>query len=94
MVYLNIVCAVIASLLGFVFLCSLRRQKKARAHQNGNCLKSCENGTCDDAKMVESADIIVVGAGVVGSALAYTLGKVTFSHSLRILCLFLYLCDI
>ncbi|XP_009378595.2 squalene monooxygenase SE2-like [Pyrus x bretschneideri] len=75
MVYLNIVCAVIASLLGFVFLCSLRRQKKARAHQNGNCLKSCENGTCDDAKMVESADIIVVGAGVVGSALAYTLGK-------------------
>ncbi|KAM1382589.1 hypothetical protein FF1_034969 [Malus domestica] len=75
MVYLNIVCAVIASLLGFVFLCSLRRQKKASAHQNGNCLKSCENGTCDEAKMVESADIIVVGAGVVGSALAYTLGK-------------------
>lgn len=91
MVYQNIFGAVIASLLGFAFLYRLRGKKKARAlvktDQNGNCLKSSENGICE-AKISTSTDIIIVGAGVVGSALAYTLGKVKFSNSLRGSCLF------
>ncbi|XP_008236165.2 PREDICTED: squalene monooxygenase-like [Prunus mume] len=78
MVYQNIFGAVIASLLGFAFLYRLRGKKAARAivktDQNGNCLKSSENGICE-AKISTSTDIIIVGAGVVGSALAYTLGK-------------------
>ncbi|XP_034227369.1 squalene monooxygenase SE1-like isoform X2 [Prunus dulcis] len=78
MVYQNIFGAVIASLLGFAFLYRLRGKKKARAlvktDQNGNSLKSSENGICE-AKISASTDIIIVGAGVVGSALAYTLGK-------------------
>ncbi|VVA15592.1 Hypothetical predicted protein [Prunus dulcis] len=71
--------AVIAFLSGFVSSYSLRGKKNARASANNgngneNSLKSCENGMCQP-EIGASTDIIIVGSGVVGSALAYTLGK-------------------
>lgn len=81
--------AVIAFMLGFVSSYSLRGKKNARAsakNGNENSLKSCENGMCQP-EIGASTDIIIVSSGVVGSALAYTLGKVTVSHSKGSLCL-------
>ena len=42
--------------------------------------KSSENGICSH-EAAESAEIIIVGAGVAGAALAYTLGKVQGFYS-------------
>ncbi|KAE9599318.1 hypothetical protein Lal_00044060 [Lupinus albus] len=42
---------------------------------NNDCAKtSSKNGTCPQ-EVVETTDVIIVGAGVAGAALAYTLGK-------------------
>ncbi|KAH9694918.1 Squalene monooxygenase [Citrus sinensis] len=62
--------AVIAILLGFALFYGLKGKKKSI----DSSMKSSENRTCksDSGK---STDIIIVGAGVAGSALAYTLGK-------------------
>jgi len=49
--------------------------------------KSSENGTCSH-QAAESAEIIIVGAGVAGAALAYTLGKVQGFYSCIFLSLF------
>ena len=84
--YLYIMGAVIASLLSVVFLHALRGKrtnvKASMKTQNGELLESSGNGMCLQAKIDASPDIIIVGAGVVGSALAYTLGKVTLFHSI------------
>ncbi|KAH6823604.1 squalene epoxidase 2 [Perilla frutescens var. hirtella] len=57
-----------ASLFGFVLVYKyyLRRTKPAGKHDE--CIKSSTSGGDAD-------DIIIVGAGVAGAALAYTLGK-------------------
>ncbi|KAH9748730.1 Squalene monooxygenase [Citrus sinensis] len=62
--------AVIATLLGFALFYGLKGKKKSI----DSSMKSSENRICksDSGK---STDIIIVGAGVAGSALAYTLGK-------------------
>ncbi|ESR35962.1 Squalene monooxygenase [Citrus sinensis] len=62
--------AVIATLLGFALFYGLKGKKKSI----DSSMKSSENRTwkSDSGK---STDIIIVGAGVAGSALAYTLGK-------------------
>ncbi|CAB4290793.1 unnamed protein product [Prunus armeniaca] len=78
MIY-EMLAAVMAFLLGFVSSYSLIGKKNARAsakngNGNENSLKSCENGMCQP-EIGASTDIIIVGSGVVGSALAYTLGK-------------------
>ncbi|GMI87947.1 DROUGHT HYPERSENSITIVE 2, SQUALENE EPOXIDASE 1 [Hibiscus trionum] len=74
---------VIASLMGLVFLYNTlltRLFKKTKtsssscssmAFPGGNCSQKTRNGEVDGS----TTDIIIVGAGVAGSALAYTLGK-------------------
>lgn len=63
--------AVIATLLGFALFYGLKGKKKSI----DSSMKSSENRTCK-SDSGRSTDIIIVGAGVAGSALAYTLGKV------------------
>ncbi|MFQ6651358.1 hypothetical protein Gotur_023718 [Gossypium turneri] len=75
--------AVIASLLGFLFLyCNslirfrgLRKLKRAASMEfpKGNSVNKTGN-----SEGVGTTDIIIVGAGVAGAALAYSLGKVPF----------------
>ncbi|KAJ6744363.1 SQUALENE MONOOXYGENASE [Salix purpurea] len=65
-----------AFLFGFVVLYSSRRQKikaseKTRTKKN---LKSSGNGVCR-SNFAGNTDVIIVGAGVAGSALAYALAK-------------------
>ena len=78
MVYQYIVGGVLASLLGFVLLYGFKGKKTTRASmeitRNG-CVKTSGNGTCQP-ETAGSTDVVIVGAGVAGAALAYTLGKV------------------
>ncbi|EOX97271.1 hypothetical protein QUC31_015774 [Theobroma cacao] len=72
---------VIASLLGVVLLHHIRRRKVKGASsmgiiQGNECLESSQNEMLSGSEIATtSTDIIIVGAGVAGSALAYTLGK-------------------
>ncbi|KAJ0044373.1 hypothetical protein Pint_04731 [Pistacia integerrima] len=71
--------ALIASILGLLFLQSCTRKKKSgdvsmKIQRNIECSKRSENVT-HRAEVDGSTDIIIVGAGVAGSALAYTLAK-------------------
>ena len=77
----------LASLLGFVFLYILRRSATAKADKRrravgafndeirNDCVRSSANGEVRPEGGPET-DVIVVGAGVAGAALAHTLGKV------------------
>lgn len=76
---------ILASSLAFVFvLYSFAKKRKATStgsssksiHVKSNGFaKTSENGIYSQ-EAEEATDIIIVGAGVAGSALAYTLGKV------------------
>lgn len=66
-------------ILGFVFSNNLRRNitkknKSSKVVRKEECYTST-NGRCRP-EVDGSTDIIIVGAGVAGAALAYTLGKV------------------
>jgi squalene monooxygenase len=67
----------LASSLAFVFiLYSFGEKKKKKVTESNEYAKtSSENGICSQEVEGET-DIIIVGAGVAGAALAYTLGKV------------------
>ncbi|XP_010248320.1 PREDICTED: squalene monooxygenase-like [Nelumbo nucifera] len=71
---------IVASLLGFVLLYrSLGRKeeeeiRRATVEIRNECVRSSINGECR-SESSQNTDVIIVGAGVVGSALAYTLGK-------------------
>ncbi|XP_027346187.1 squalene monooxygenase-like [Abrus precatorius] len=59
----------------FSFGAKKKGQGSSSIHVKGNgYAKTSENGTCPQ-EGAESAEIIIVGAGVAGAALAYTLGK-------------------
>ncbi|KAM1915988.1 hypothetical protein ACFX13_035772 [Malus domestica] len=78
MVFQLMLVAVVAFLLGFVSSYGFRRKKKDRAlvkDRNVNGWRSSENGMCLQKDIGAGVDVIIVGAGVAGSALAYTLGK-------------------
>ncbi|XP_034677460.1 squalene monooxygenase SE1-like [Vitis riparia] len=70
---------IFASLLGFVVFRSvlLKNKKKdgASVEIRDECVKSTANGECRSKTAYEEADVIIVGAGVAGAALANTLGK-------------------
>ncbi|KAJ7946830.1 Squalene monooxygenase [Quillaja saponaria] len=71
---------IVASILGFVFVLNiLRGKKKAGASigiQYNGVAKTTENGICgSEIDGNGRTEIIIVGAGVAGAALAYTLGK-------------------
>ncbi|KAF3970269.1 hypothetical protein ACB098_07G079700 [Castanea mollissima] len=70
---------VLATMLGFVLLYGVKAKKTTRASmeitRNG-FVKMLDNGTCQSAsEITRSTDVVIVGAGVAGAALAYTLGK-------------------
>lgn len=71
---------IFASLLGFVVFRSvlLKNKKKGgvSVEIRDECVKSTANGECRSKTACEEADVIIVGAGVAGAALANTLGKV------------------
>ena len=74
----------LVSVVGLVLLLCKKIQKQAttfssKKDRKEECnLISSDEGSTHDSETDDkiSADIIIVGAGVVGSALAYTLGKV------------------
>ncbi|CAI9769181.1 unnamed protein product [Fraxinus pennsylvanica] len=69
----------VASLFGFVLLCNLRRKIKknngSKIVRKDQCIKTSNDGIHRLAVDGVSTDVIIVGAGVAGAALAYTLGK-------------------
>ncbi|KAJ6762356.1 SQUALENE MONOOXYGENASE, partial [Salix koriyanagi] len=70
--------AVAAFLFGFVVLYSSRRREKIKASEKTPTkknLKSYGNGVCEIKFCFGNTDVIIVGAGVAGSALAYALAK-------------------
>ncbi|KAH7575468.1 hypothetical protein JRO89_XS02G0118100 [Xanthoceras sorbifolium] len=77
MVYQYII-GVVASLLGIALLYSSRGKKKSiegsMEIQRNECFQSSDNEACP-SDFGGNEDIIIVGAGVAGSALAYTLAK-------------------
>ncbi|MBA0782175.1 hypothetical protein Gotri_003035, partial [Gossypium trilobum] len=75
--YIVGVAGVIAFLLGFVFLVrswGLSKLKRAASMEfpKENCVNKNGNG---EGEAVGTTEIIIVGAGVAGAALAYSLGK-------------------
>lgn len=80
-----------ASLFAFTFLYILRQNNKNKKKikdkttfkaQNNTILGRHDfNGECSPEKIGSGSDIIIVGAGVAGAALAYTLGKVCTIHT-------------
>ena len=66
-----------ASLFGFALLYNLRRKIRRDVAGKDGCIKT--SAAVAERMRQESGgdpDIIIVGAGVAGAALAYTLGKV------------------
>ncbi|XVE48652.1 hypothetical protein DITRI_Ditri01bG0019300 [Diplodiscus trichospermus] len=70
---------VIAFLLGFVLLYQIRRKRMNGASsmriKENDCLKSSQTEMLCGSVRATNTDIIIVGAGVAGSSLAFTLGK-------------------
>lgn len=83
--YQYILGGILACSLAFVFvLYGFGEKKKTDSSSmdvksNGYAKTSLENGICSQ-DIVGETDIIVVGAGVAGAALAYTLGKVYYYY--------------
>ncbi|KAJ6744361.1 SQUALENE MONOOXYGENASE [Salix purpurea] len=74
---------VAAFLFGFVVLYSSRRREKIKSSEKTPTkknLKSSGNGVCR-SNFAGNTDVIIVGAGVAGSALAYALAKTVFSFA-------------
>ncbi|WRX10020.1 Squalene epoxidase - like 2 [Theobroma cacao] len=70
--------AILASVLGLLLLYKkIQKQTgfSSKKIQKQTFSMSSDNGLPRDSEIGRSADIIIVGAGVAGSALAYTLGK-------------------
>ncbi|XP_060676147.1 squalene monooxygenase SE1-like [Ziziphus jujuba] len=68
----------LASLLRFVFLFGFAGKKRSRASmevKTNGFVKISQNGILSRPEIEEKTDVIIVGAGVAGAALAYTLGK-------------------
>lgn len=88
---------ILAFVIGFlVFYAIFRKREKINGtafmenlgvhhnDNNNNLTRSSSesNGHCSPGTASRNTDVIVVGAGVAGSALAYTLAKVTHNLSL------------
>lgn len=82
----------------FLFLFSLLLWRKEKhGGGGGDGVDSMDVGEVNGEKWSENVvgrndDIIIVGAGVAGSALAYTLGKVTNIFLFYVVCLYMNLC--
>ncbi|KAJ6951518.1 squalene monooxygenase [Populus alba x Populus x berolinensis] len=74
---------VAAFLFGFVVLYSSRGRENIKASEKNRSKKTLEssgNGVCR-SNFAGNTDVIIVGAGVAGSALAYALAKIVFSFA-------------
>ncbi|KAL6222737.1 hypothetical protein ACLB2K_006128 [Fragaria x ananassa] len=76
----HVVWTFLASLLGFLLLSLLRRRNygNATAKDKGkvkNKNKTSENHVSEECLKSSGTDVVIVGAGVAGAALAHTLGK-------------------
>ncbi|KAL6220266.1 hypothetical protein ACLB2K_008022 [Fragaria x ananassa] len=76
----HVVWTFLASLLGFLLLSLLRRRNygNATANDKGKVTKknkTSENHVSEECLKSSGTDVIIVGAGVAGAALAHTLGK-------------------
>ncbi|KAL5713206.1 squalene monooxygenase [Ranunculus cassubicifolius] len=68
---------ILATLLGFFLLFASQLNKKRRSdqHDDDDCNKNSISNGGDQVNVQGDTDVIIVGAGVAGAALAYTLGK-------------------
>lgn len=83
----HVVWTFLASLLGFLLLSLLRRRNygNATAKDKGNVKnknKTSEDHVSEECLKSSGTDVIIVGAGVAGAALAHTLGKVIMKLTL------------
>ncbi|KAL7002939.1 squalene monooxygenase [Sarracenia purpurea var. burkii] len=67
---------VIASLLGFVIFYNSRKQTEKNGASMAKTVKTSVDVSYRPSETTGSTDVVIVGAGVAGSALAYALGKV------------------
>ncbi|KAJ9159293.1 hypothetical protein P3X46_024808 [Hevea brasiliensis] len=77
MEYQYIIGGILAFILGFVLWhrsTGMKKTKESRENVRDEVVKSSEQVLCQ-SENATNTDIIIVGAGVAGSALAYTLGK-------------------
>lgn len=75
---------IVASVLGFLLLYrskGMKKTKESRENMRDEVVKSSETVVCRSENSI-STDVVIVGAGVAGSALAYALGKVNLFFSL------------
>lgn len=89
MVYHYILGGIIASSLVLVFVvygsvAKIKKKKANGSESNGCIINTSENGKCPQEASAANVDIIIVGAGVAGAALAYTLGKVEFRETFSV----------
>lgn len=68
----------IATLFAFVLLYNIRTRtnKASKIVRKDECIKSSAVGGGSLPDLGGDTDVVIVGAGVAGAALAYTLGKV------------------
>ncbi|KAB2594819.1 squalene monooxygenase-like [Pyrus ussuriensis x Pyrus communis] len=72
MVYEYVLAGVLVSLLGSVFFVIINT---TLSENKRDVAIVSENGVCLAPEIEKSTDVVIVGAGVAGAALAYTLGK-------------------
>lgn len=97
-----IVPSFVVSLLGFLLLCIIlrprtRNYKKKDPKSSGKCdthnviPSNLTTGECGSEKGATATDVIIVGAGVAGAALANTLAKV-YPQLLSVYCFLFFFC--
>lgn len=68
---------ILASVLCLIAVAKSRSNRRALLPERSECVKSVTVSNAAECRSAEDdVDVIIVGAGVAGSALAHTLGKV------------------
>ncbi|KAL9269757.1 Squalene monooxygenase SE1-like protein [Drosera capensis] len=72
-----IVGSVVVSLLGFLLFSTLAKSMRTRSEEQSDVVEKTKVGrrSGEEEKEEDAAEVIIVGAGVAGAALAHTLGK-------------------
>lgn len=76
---------ILASVLGLIAVAKSWSNRRALLAERSECVKSVTVSNAAECRSAEDdVDVIIVGAGVAGSALAHTLGKVLYCFPLFI----------